>query len=232
MLVLAYYGHYGIKEGVRGMDKRPASYVYLRLSKQVTLPLGSPIRLRDIAHVLTEPQIENKILDLVMDVPACNDGNLIVIDMLQVIAKIKGLFPNIQVEVIGEPHVLIEMITKKKKPSILLFIAVWLLLFFGAALTIMNFHADVSMPAVQIRIVEMITGKRDEHPYLFQLAYSIGIGLGMIVFFNHLFKKKWNEEPTPLEVEMYLYQENLNQYVVAEEYKKKREAEKPLKEKG
>jgi stage V sporulation protein AA len=42
----------------------------------------------------------------------------------------------------------------------------------------------------------------------------------MIVFFNHLFKKNWNEEPTPLEVEMYLYQENVDQYVVAEEYEK------------
>ncbi|MNW57963.1 hypothetical protein D3C74_358020 [compost metagenome] len=76
----------------------------------------------------------------------------------------------------------------------------------------------------------MITGERDEHPYLFQAAYSIGIGLGMIVFFNHLFKKKWNEEPTPLEVEMFLYQENLNQYVIAEEYKKKREAERKSRE--
>ncbi|MNI62601.1 Stage V sporulation protein AA [compost metagenome] len=191
--------------------------------------MGSPIQLKDIAHVLAEPQIENKLLDIVMDRPECSDGNLILIDMLQVIAKIKKMIPDVQVEIIGEPHVLIEMIAEKKKPSLILFVAVWLLLFFGAALTIMNFHADVSMPAVQIRIVEMITGEKDEHPYLFQIAYSIGIGLGMIVFFNHLFKKKWNEEPTPLEVEMYLYQENLNQYVIAEEFKKNRAAERNSK---
>ncbi|MNP81772.1 hypothetical protein D3C76_1802270 [compost metagenome] len=53
----------------------------------------------------------------------------------------------------------------------------------------------------------------------------------MIIFFNHLFKKKWNEEPTPLEVEMYLYQENLNQYVIAEEYEKMRRSEAPGEEK-
>lgn len=88
----------------------------------------------------------------------------------------------------------------------------------------MNFHADVNMLEVQIRIVEMVTGERDEHPYLFQIAYSLGLGFGMTVFFNHLFKKKWNEEPTPLEVEMYLYQENLDQYVVAEEYRKMNKA--------
>lgn len=99
-------------------------------------------------------------------------------------------------------------------------------LFFGSALTIMNFHADVNMQEVQIRIVEMLTGHRDEHPYLFQVAYSIGIGFGMAVFFNHLFKKKWNEEPTPLEVEMFLYQQNVDKYVVIEESERMHEQER------
>ncbi|MNC41839.1 hypothetical protein D3C75_906260 [compost metagenome] len=114
----------------------------------------------------------------------------------------------------------IEGPVEARKPSIALFVLVWLLLFFGSALTIMNFHADVSMLEVQVRIVEMLTGRRDEHPYVFQIAYSLGIGFGMVIFFNHLFKKKWNEEPTPLEVEMFLYQKNIDHYVVNEEYSK------------
>lgn len=221
---LAYYGQYGFK-GVLWMDKGHDPSVYLRLRKQVALPAGSPVRLGDIARILADPGIEPQLLELVLDRPDYCDGNLIVIDVLQVISAIQRRYPNVRVETLGEPHVLIEMITKPKKPSLVLFVIVWLLLFFGAALTIMNFHADVSMPAVQVRIVEMITGRRDEHPYLFQAAYSVGIGFGMIIFFNHLFKKKWNEEPTPLEVEMYLYQENLNQYVIAEEFEKMRKAE-------
>jgi len=219
-----------MKKGVVILNQTPHPCIYVRLRKQVRLPVGSSIHLRDIARVLAEPHQEEVLLNLELERPERNDGNLIVIDTLQVISVIKQRFPMAQVEVIGEPHVLVEMIVKERKPSLLLFAVVWLLLFFGAALTIMNFHADVSMPAVQVRIVEMITGKRDEHPYLFQGAYSIGIGFGMIIFFNHLFKKKWNEEPTPLEVEMFLYQENLNQYVVAEEYK--RMGEQVDKEKG
>ncbi|MDQ0088175.1 stage V sporulation protein AA [Paenibacillus anaericanus] len=202
------------------MGIRPASIIYLRLRKQVGLPPGSPIKLGDVARVLADPDQEAKLLSLVLVRPESRDGNLIVIDMLHVIRVIREQFPEIQVEFVGEPHVLVELVSKEKKPSPILFVLVWLLLFFGAALTIMNFHADVSMPEVQVRIVEMITGERDEHPYLFQAAYSMGLGLGMIVFFNHLFKKNWNEEPTPLEVEMFLYQENLNHYIIAEEYKK------------
>lgn len=211
------------------MDKDSASIVYLRLRKQIGLPAGTPIRLRDVARVLAEPELEAKLLELELVRPEQRDGNLIVIDMLQVISAIRARFPGQRVELLGEPHVLVEMVKPEKKPSPLLFALVWLLLFFGAALTIMNFHADVSMPEVQVRIVEMITGEKDEHPYLFQGAYSVGIGFGMIVFFNHLFRKKWNEEPTPLEVEMFLYQENLNQYVVAEEYKKMHRAESSAK---
>lgn len=202
------------------MGIKPASIIYLRLRKQVGLPPGSPIKLGDVARVLAEPDQEGKLLSLVLVRPESRDGNLIVIDMLHVIRVIREQFPEIQVEFVGESHVLVELVSKEKKPSPILFVLVWLLLFFGAALTIMNFHADVSMPEVQVRIVEMITGERDEHPYLFQAAYSMGLGLGMIVFFNHLFKKNWNEEPTPLEVEMFLYQENLNHYIIAEEYKK------------
>lgn len=203
-----------------------ASLIYLRLRKQVALSAGSPIRIRDVARIITASELEEKVMDLILDVPECQDGNLIVIDMLEVIACIRKHYPQMQVEFIGEPHVLVEMIKEEKKPSLILFVAVWLLLFFGAALTIMNFHMDVSMQEVQVRIVELISGRKDDHPYLFQGAYSIGIGFGMIIFFNHLFKKKWNEEPTPLEVEMFLYQENLNHYAIAEEYKKMHLAEK------
>lgn len=218
-------------KGVVCLLQKHDAVIYVRLRKQVIHPAGAPIRLRDIARVLADPGLEPELLDMVLSRSQPGDGNRIVIDMLQIISRIKAMHPSMHIEFIGEPHVLVVIEKAPKRPSILLFVLVWLLLFFGAGLTIMNFHADVSMPEVQVRIVEMITGQRDEHPYLFQVAYSLGIGFGMILFFNHLFKKKWNEEPTPLEVEMYLYQENLNQYVIAEEYEKMRLTESTTKEK-
>ncbi|AZH30023.1 stage V sporulation protein AA [Paenibacillus sp. M-152] len=202
------------------MNHSPAPIVYLRLRTRVRMIQGQDLHLGDVAHLLTEPEWEKDLLELVLKRPQKQDGNLILVDMLQIISKIRDHIPGVVVESLGKPHVLVELVERPRKPSKILFVLVWLLLFFGSALTIMNFHADVSMMEVQVRIVEMITGQKDEHPYLFQIAYSIGIGFGMIVFFNHLFKKKWNEEPTPLEVEMYLYQENVDQYVVAEEYEK------------
>ncbi|CAM2804760.1 stage V sporulation protein AA [Paenibacillus sediminis] len=194
--------------------------VYLRLRRHIQLPKGTIITLGHVAHILTDPEWESSLRDLKLYDPKEQDGKLILIDMMQIIRSIKQILPEVKVEYMGEPHVMVEMTVDEKKPSVFMFVLVWILLFFGSALTIMNFHADVNMKEVQIRIVEIISGRRDEHPYLFQVAYSFGIGFGMILFFNHLFKKKWNEEPTPLEVEMFLYQESLNQYAITEEYKR------------
>lgn len=198
----------------------PTPTLYIRLRRKVQSPKGKPITLGAIADLLIDPRLRDKLAKLVLYQPKATDGNMVLIDMLRIISAVQGVDPRINVQHIGEPHVIVHIVSAPKKPSILLFVLVWLLLFFGSGLAIMNFHTDVSMLEVQLRIIELITGRHDEHPYLFQIAYSLGIGFGMVVFFNHIFKKKFNEEPTPLELEIYLYQENLNHFVVSEEYER------------
>lgn len=203
-------------------NNHPAPAIYIQLKNRVTVPKGKDVLLGDIAYLITEPAWREPLYSLLLLQPQEGDGNLILIDLLTVIPRIHELLPGADIQPIGEGRTIVQIEgpASATKPSVALFVLVWLLLFFGSALTIMNFHADVSMQEVQIRIVEMLTGRRDEHPYVFQVAYSLGIGFGMVIFFNHLFKKKWNEEPTPLEVEMFLYQKNIDHYVVHEEYSK------------
>lgn len=206
------------------MNDHSAPTIYIQLKNRIVIPKGKAVMLRDVAILITKPEIKELLYSILLIQPSKSDGNLILIDMLWIIPRIHELLPDAHIEPIGEIRTVVQIEASQArgagKPSIPLFILVWLLLFFGSALTIMNFHADVNMQEVQIRIVEMLTGRRDEHPYVFQVAYSLGIGFGMVIFFNHLFKKKWNEEPTPLEVEMFLYQKNIDQYVINQEYAK------------
>jgi len=204
------------------MKRHSAPAIYIQLKNRITVPKGKGVTLRDVAYLISPPEWEEALYSILLIQPEQSDGNLVLIDLLMVIPRVHELLPGVDIEPIGEGRTIVQIQgpVEARKPSAALFVLVWLLLFFGSALTIMNFHADVSMQEVQIRIVEMLTGHRDEHPYVFQVAYSIGIGFGMVIFFNHLFKKKWNEEPTPLEVEMFLYQKNIDQYVVNEEYSK------------
>jgi stage V sporulation protein AA len=198
----------------------PTNTVYIRLHKRARLPRGRSIMLIDVARFLADPESEQALKEIVLHKPVRGDGNLILIDMLNVVAKIRERLPEASIEHFGEPHTLVEIIAERKQAGWLLFAVVWLLLFFGSGLAIMNFHEDVSMPAVQQRIVYLITGRAIEHPYILQIPYSIGLGLGMVVFFNHLFKKKINEEPSPLDVEIFKYEESVAQYVVTQEYGK------------
>jgi stage V sporulation protein AA len=197
-----------------------SKYLYIRLRRKARVRKGHIVRLHHIAQLFVEPEYEQALNELVIHQPQQEDGNRVLIDMLLIIRKVKRLFPELQVEHFGEPHVLLEIYTDNKKVNPLLIGIVWLLLFIGSGLAIMNFHADVSMLAVHQRIYELMTGKKVDHPLILQIPYSIGIGSGMVLFFNHLFKKKFNEEPSPLEVEMFMYQENINHYVITEEYSK------------
>ena len=193
--------------------------VYIRLRNRVLVRPHEEVFLKNIAQVIAQDALHEKLDQLRVYQISDQDRNIIIIDAMQVIAEIAKLDSTIQVQLLGPSQTIVEVVFKKKKYSFTLFVLAWLLLFFGSMLTIMNFHEDVSMQGVHQRIYRIITGESVEKPLFFQIPYSIGLGLGMIIFFNHVFKKRLNEEPSPLEVEMFNYQQDLDRYVVMHENK-------------
>jgi len=198
----------------------PAQVLYLRLRKRIVIRPGHAVTLGEAARLLSDPERERRLARLPLFRHRKEDGNRVVIDMIHVLKTVLDAEPGLAVEYFGDPQVLVMVEEKPQKPRLTVLILSWLLLFFGAGLAIMNFHTDVSMGEVHRRITELITGRSTPRPLWFQIPYSLGIGLGMIVFFNHLFRKRFNEEPNPLEVELYMYQENVNAYVIADEMRK------------
>jgi len=200
---------------VNGMENT----VYIRMRNRVQVKSNDTVFLRDVAQIISRDNLHEKLECLPVHKVTTKDNNIIIIDVMMVIRLISKAFPTVDIQAIGPPQTIIEVMIKRKSVSIPLFILVWFLLFVGSAITIMNFHEDVSMQAVQQRIYTIITGKQEWKPLLFQIPYSFGLGLGMILFFNHFFKKRINEEPSPLEVEMFNYQQSLDQYVILKENK-------------
>nr|WP_230157094.1 stage V sporulation protein AA [Peribacillus sp. Bi96] len=193
--------------------------VYIRMRNRVQVNGNQPVRIKDIARIIGPEEEIQIIEEILLLTVKKEDKNIIVIDLAQVIMAIRKVDPGIEVETFGPSQTIIEVILSKKKMSILAFTLVWFLLFIGGGITIMNFHVDVSMGEVHQKIFTIITGKVDEKPLLIQIPYSFGLGLGMILFFNHFFKKRFNEEPSPLEVEMFNYQQDLDRYVAMNENK-------------
>ena len=194
--------------------------VYLRLKKKVRVSPGQKLRLGDIAQVLADESVMS-IVRLEVYQSSLQDGNLVVVDVLDVIERIRRVHPELDIRSVGPAQTIIETEVRRRIPPTVWVAMIWLLLFVGSGLALMNFHTDVSMKSVHQRIHYLDTGKHEARPLILQIPYSLGIGVGMILFFNHLFKRRFNDEPSPLELEMYLYEENLNQYVIDHEKSKK-----------
>ncbi|MCA1054704.1 stage V sporulation protein AA [Rossellomorea aquimaris] len=193
--------------------------VYIRLRHRVQVKSDSIVNLGQLAQIIAPEAVLEDLKRISIHKVTPSDKNIIVIDVMTVIEKVYSSHPGLDVQTIGPAQSIIEVIYEKKKISLPLFVGVWILLFIGAAMAIMNFHEDVSMREVHQRLYHFITGEVDPHPLLFQIPYSFGLGLGMILFFNHIFRKRLNEEPSPLEVEMFNYQQDLDQYVIMHENK-------------
>lgn len=53
------------------------------------------------------------------------------------------------------------------------------------------------------------------------IAYSLGLFIGIIIFFNHGARKKFTDDPTPLQVQMRQYEQEVNQTVITDSERKK-----------
>src|SRR5690606_32444481 len=102
------------------------------------------------------------------------------LDVMNVIKQIRKYYPDSDIQTIGPSQTIIEIPTKKRKFSIPFFILVWILLFIGSGLAILNFHEETGMQAVHQRLYWMVTGKENDKPLILQVPYSLGIGLGMV----------------------------------------------------
>lgn len=193
--------------------------LYLRLRKRLAVKPQAIITLGDICQLFWDGEREEAVRRMPIYRIQPEDGNLVIIDIMQVIQRLRSVYPDTELEIQGSPQIIVEVLNPRKKANPVLVTLVWLLLFVGSGLAIMNFHTDVSMLQVHQRIYYLITGKENAHPLWLQIPYSIGIGLGMVLFFNHIFQKKINEEPSPLEVELFMYQQNLDQYYIQHENK-------------
>jgi stage V sporulation protein AA len=201
--------------GVNVLEKT----IYIRMRNRVQARVNEQVFLKDVAQIIAPEAALSGLQFMVVHQVSVDDKNIVIIDVMKVIKLITGVFEECEIQTIGPAQTIIEVILKKKRVTLPFFLLIWFLLFFGSAMAIMNFHDDVNMKSVQEKLYTIITGLKEPNPLLFQIPYSIGLGLGMILFFNHVFQKRFNEEPSPLEVEMFNYQLDLDNYVIIHENK-------------
>lgn len=191
--------------------------LYLRLKRKISVNEKEKVTLKDIAHVSINDHRLEELKEMPLYQVSKRDAEYVVIDIFHIVRFIQKYDPEIAVEILGLTETIVQIKQSKKRVSILFVCFVWLVLFVGAAMTIINFHYDVSMQEVHQKIHFIFTGTHEKYPLFIQIPYSIGLGVGMILFLNHWFKKRFNEEPSPLELELFQYKRRVDDYIAHHE---------------
>lgn len=136
-----------------------------------------------------------------------------VFSILKIIELIHEEYPNVDITNEGEQDFIIEYIPNPDKPKWLEVIKVILLcivIFFGSAFTIMAFNNDISVTDVFSKLYLQIMGQESSGMTELEVSYCIGLSIGILVFFNHVGKKKITPDPTPIQVEMRKYEQDID----------------------
>lgn len=194
--------------------------LYLRMKKKIQAKNGQRLRVKDVCHLIPD-QVATDVGELSICEIKNTQGDYFIIDVIDVCRLIDKRYPAMDLRHLGPTQTIVEIKKPLSRfPKWISVTLVWIVLFIGSGMTIMNFHTDVSMLEVHRRIYYLITGNQVTKPLILQIPYSIGIGAGMILFFNHLFKKKFSDEPSPMDLEIFQYQETIDQYVIDHERNK------------
>lgn len=229
-LVLYVWKHYsGARRNLGGpgpggdVVSSRSNTVYLNLS-EITEVHDKDVFVKDVAKVYcSDTKIQNKCECVKLKHISEEKCRRYVENALDVIEKLEAVDPSVSVTNVGK----VEYIIDYQPPAPPRHLWQWTKTFFvciicfcGAAFAIMTFNNDANVRDVFQELYYLVTGKEASGMTILELTYSIGLALGILVFFNHFAKWKLTTDPTPLEVEMRLYEDNISKTLIQNDGRK------------
>lgn len=193
-------------------------HLYLKIDRNSCVK-HPKVLLADVAKLECENEV---ILRKVKYIPIYNfeestngqsNNTTVSMSILKIIQLIHGVCPGIIVVNEGETDFVIEYQKVQKEHGILdkiKIVVLCVIVFFGSAFSIMAFNNDVSIPELFDQFYYQVMGVEASGINALEVSYCIGLTLGIMVFFNHVGHKKITADPTPLQVEMRKYENDLD----------------------
>ncbi len=142
-----------------------------------------------------------------------------VLSVMDIIRDIQQKNPELEVTHIGEPTFIITYEEERHRHQIWNWVKtglVCLVSFFGTAFSIMTFNTDVDVSKLFAQIYEQMTGSPAPGFSILEIMYSVGIGMGVLFFFNHFGGRRITQDPTPMQVQMRQYEDDVNTTIIEE----------------
>lgn len=139
-----------------------------------------------------------------------------VVSMMKLIQLLKERYPHLEIINLGESDLLLEYMEKlpNKIWQRVKIAFICLISFFGSAFTIIAFHNDISIRNVFAEVYYLVMGEETSGFTALEISYSIGLAVGIITFFNHIGGRRLTNDPTPIEVGMKNYEEDVDKTMV------------------
>lgn len=193
--------------------EKPVIYLHAEQSYFLNDP---KVRIKDVCSVYCKDNnLQNKINCIeVYKFKEKEDGRAFM-SILVLVQAISEEIPDGEIKNMGEEDFVIYYRNPQKQPSRWLqrgkIALICVTCFLGMGISIMGYNNDVDMSKVFTQLYETFLGTRPAGTTFIELFYSIGLTLGVFLFFNHTPGKKVTNEPTPIQVQMRLYEKDVNQ---------------------
>ena len=191
--------------------------IYVKPKKKAAIVGQEHVVVKDIADVFAEAALQKRVEGVRLLTTGGVDG-VHLVSIIDVVKAITAALPGHVVNNVGEMDTVVSVKAQPPKKRVavkwLKVALVSLILFTGAMTAIMTFHTDSQMGTVFQRYHEIFFGKEVERPYIINIPYSIGLAIGIVVFFNHFSGRRITKQPTPIEVEMATYEKDVEDALI------------------
>lgn len=191
-------------------------YIKAEQSVEVT---NTKVLLEDVVKLYSvDKKMVNSLNREVVTTIKAKENTKYTISILKLIEIISKRYPEVTVINLGEQDIVLSYIIPGKQKKMLEYLKtafVAVSIFFGAAFTIMTFNADANVSEVFQGIYTLILGHaQTSNGSILEIAYSIGLPIGIIIFFNHFSRNKIHNDPTPIQIQMRLYEGDFNKTLI------------------
>ena len=204
------------------------SVLYIKAEKD-TIVTHKKIYLEDIMTMYsTDSALTKELGQTVVMMVQGEKRQKYVLSILKIISLIGKEHPGLMIENLGESDIIVEYVPPGHKSRVWEWVnaaLVCITVFIGSAFTIMTFNEDVSVVKVFQLIHDLVAGPGEEKEGILEIAYAVGMPVGIIIFYNHFSKLKIDSDPTPLQVQLRLYEGQVNDTVIENASREGRESE-------
>lgn len=194
-----------------------STVLYLKIDQNIEVD-HVDVRLGDVAKLeCTDAAVRNRLKTLKILKIQADKSNRYVFSVLKVVELIHEIYPDLEIQNMGESDFIVDYESSeyaRDRWSFLKVVLVCVTVFIGSAFSIMTFNNDVGVTQVFSQVYQLVMGQASDGFTMLEAMYSVGIAVGILVFYNHVGGKRITKDPTPMEVEMRQYEDDVNMTLI------------------